>query len=290
MGRSQLQRHRGRTEPGDGEAGMSLVEVMVAIFITAILVMGLSSLWTRVNDQFLYLTLRQKAIFVLNGEMERLTAMIRYRDTAYLDIDINGDGDPNVDGDPNNAISTTDLQQVDFISNDPTAAAYDDEFSGSVDGTPNDTIRRTRHVYRDSSAHPALQNILTTSAADFQCSASATPKTDAECLGRILFDENSAIDPRDDRNYVWIDRARMITGKLSFSFATLLSVGNAACYSKDTAPPTDPYTEDTDDVECWELRMYLQYPFRYQSATEPNGDAGFGKLETLVLKTIVGRR
>lgn len=55
-------------------AGFTLVEVMVGIVLAAILVLGLSTLWVVVGDTFLRLTLRQKAIFALSGETERLAA------------------------------------------------------------------------------------------------------------------------------------------------------------------------------------------------------------------------
>ncbi|MBT3196302.1 MAG: prepilin-type N-terminal cleavage/methylation domain-containing protein [Gammaproteobacteria bacterium] len=56
-------------------SGVTLIEVMVGIVLSAILVIGLSGLWSVVNHHFLGLTLKQKAIFVLHGEMERLAAL-----------------------------------------------------------------------------------------------------------------------------------------------------------------------------------------------------------------------
>ncbi|MBF0561986.1 MAG: hypothetical protein HQL37_08180 [Alphaproteobacteria bacterium] len=49
-----------------------MIEVMIGVVLTAILVLGLSSVWTVVGSEFLRLTLRQKAILALNGETERL--------------------------------------------------------------------------------------------------------------------------------------------------------------------------------------------------------------------------
>ncbi|MBT4490192.1 MAG: prepilin-type N-terminal cleavage/methylation domain-containing protein, partial [Rhodospirillaceae bacterium] len=57
------------------EDGFTLVEVLAATVITSILVLGLANLWTAVAGEVDGLTMRQKAIFVLNGQMERLTAL-----------------------------------------------------------------------------------------------------------------------------------------------------------------------------------------------------------------------
>lgn len=58
-------------------AGFTLIEVMVGIVLAALLIMGLTSLWALVGEEFSRLTLRQKAVFALNGEMERLVAVYR---------------------------------------------------------------------------------------------------------------------------------------------------------------------------------------------------------------------
>lgn len=60
------------------QRGFTLIEVLVALVLTSILVLGLSGLWANVGHQFLFLTLKQKAVFVLNGEMERLSALYRF--------------------------------------------------------------------------------------------------------------------------------------------------------------------------------------------------------------------
>ncbi|MDP7054754.1 MAG: hypothetical protein QGI61_11365, partial [Alphaproteobacteria bacterium] len=94
------------------EVGMTLIEVLVGIVMTAILVLGLTGVWTTVGSEFLFLTVKQKTIFVLNGEMERLTSLFR-----YTDFTLNGD-----------------YGQVTYSSN-----SQGDEFSGTVD--------QTRYIY-----------------------------------------------------------------------------------------------------------------------------------------------
>ena len=60
------------------QSGMTLIEVMITIVLLSILVLGISGLWANVTGDFLALTTRQKAIFVLNGEMARLSALFRF--------------------------------------------------------------------------------------------------------------------------------------------------------------------------------------------------------------------
>jgi len=50
---------------------------MITLVVLSILVLGISGLWANVTGDFLALTTRQKAVFVLNGEMARLSALFR---------------------------------------------------------------------------------------------------------------------------------------------------------------------------------------------------------------------
>ena len=56
-------------------AGFALIDAMVGMVLTAIFVMGLSGLWALVADETQEQVLQQKAIYALNGELERLSAM-----------------------------------------------------------------------------------------------------------------------------------------------------------------------------------------------------------------------
>ncbi|MBF8271226.1 MAG: Prepilin-type N-terminal cleavage/methylation protein [Magnetococcales bacterium] len=58
-------------------SGFTLIEVMVSMVLTGILVAGVVGLWGMVADQFFRLSLRQKAVFVLHGHMERLAMLYR---------------------------------------------------------------------------------------------------------------------------------------------------------------------------------------------------------------------
>ncbi len=73
------------------ERGFTLIEVMVGMVLASILVMGLTSLWGVVGNQFSDLNLRQRAVFALNGEMERLSS-IYASDTLPTTVDVGSTG------------------------------------------------------------------------------------------------------------------------------------------------------------------------------------------------------
>ncbi len=76
-------RNRGRLknpETNRRQSGLTLIEIMVTVVLMSILILGISGLWANVSGDFVALTIRQKAIFVLGGEMERLSALYRFGD------------------------------------------------------------------------------------------------------------------------------------------------------------------------------------------------------------------
>lgn len=82
-----------RTATTRSQAAFTLIEVIVAMGLLSILVLGTVGMLANVEDQFFRLTLRQKAIFVLHGEVERLTLLYReYRvGTDFIVIDVDAD-------------------------------------------------------------------------------------------------------------------------------------------------------------------------------------------------------
>jgi prepilin-type N-terminal cleavage/methylation domain-containing protein len=60
------------------QRGFTLIEVMVASVILSVFVLGLSGLWQASSRRVDDMILKQKAVFVLNAEMERLTALYAY--------------------------------------------------------------------------------------------------------------------------------------------------------------------------------------------------------------------
>jgi prepilin-type N-terminal cleavage/methylation domain-containing protein len=62
------------------QRGFSLMEVMFASTILSIFVLGMSTVWYTASSRVSDLVLKQKAIFVLNAELERLSALYVYTD------------------------------------------------------------------------------------------------------------------------------------------------------------------------------------------------------------------
>jgi prepilin-type N-terminal cleavage/methylation domain-containing protein len=83
------------------QAAFTLIEIIVAMGLLSILVLGTVGMLANVEDQFFRLTLRQKAIFVLHGEVERLAFLYRDYDkgpdfstiTVQADKDFTDDGE-----------------------------------------------------------------------------------------------------------------------------------------------------------------------------------------------------
>lgn len=57
------------------QGGFSLLEVMFASMILSVIILGVGGFWYAANSRVADLVLKQKAIFVLNAEVERLTAL-----------------------------------------------------------------------------------------------------------------------------------------------------------------------------------------------------------------------
>jgi len=74
----------------DRQAGFTLIEVMAAGVILSVLALGLTQIWAIAGERSIENTVRQKAVFVLGGEMERLTALYnltRFGATVTADTD-----------------------------------------------------------------------------------------------------------------------------------------------------------------------------------------------------------
>jgi|TARA_B100000315_G_C14499667_1_gene551713 prepilin-type N-terminal cleavage/methylation domain-containing protein len=201
--------------------GFTLIEVLVAAVLTSIMMVGLSTLWTVVAKQFFDLTTRQKAIFVLNGEMERLAVLFYWNPRTDIATASNGYADYGGYSDPN------------------------------------------RWMYRADQAQ--LNSFVTADGATFEPGPNSAPNF------RLYFHDSNGIPGTEDRNYVWVDHERNITGRLSWQDTAF---GNADCYLT---------------TECRVVTLYLEYPFRYESDSVPSAQT-MGPLRQLSLKTIVGRR
>ena len=226
-----MSERRPSTSRTDLQSGMTLIEIMITLVVLSILVLGISGLWANVTGDFLALTTRQKAIFVLNGEMARLSAFFRFN-------------------------------QYNFSFNANNSSNYKDIGPERRDIFPP--------VGSDTGAFNNI--VLTAGNGAFNCG-------DSNCAGNVLHFKN-AVDG-EPRNYVWIDQARKIVGELSWR---LSGEGPKECSSTST------FGAVSSNAECKEIIIYLRFPLRYVNDTTPPKPTEFGRVETLILTTIVGRR
>jgi len=209
------------------QSGMTLIEIMITLVVLSILVLGISGLWANVTGDFLALTTRQKAIFVLNGEMARLSALFRF-------------------------------DQHDFP-----------QVAGATSRNHNDIGPQTREIYPANASSPVVGDIVVTAGdRTFNCG-------DNNCAGNVLFLPNVENTNGSSRNYVWIDQSRNIVGELSWRFLS---------------DPAIPALAVVSNTPVRELTVYLRFPLRYINDTTTPKAPEFGRVETLSLITIVGRR
>jgi prepilin-type N-terminal cleavage/methylation domain-containing protein len=62
------------------KAGFTLIEIVVAMFLAGILSAGTIVLWDIVGQFYFQTSLKQKAVFALNSQTERLTSLYRWCD------------------------------------------------------------------------------------------------------------------------------------------------------------------------------------------------------------------
>jgi hypothetical protein len=211
------------------------MEVMVASTILSVLVLGMSSFWFSAAQRTSDLVLRQKAMFVLNAEIERLSAL--YIWTGF---------------------------GADAVSGPQTSTGY-----VGLAGIP-----ATRLIYAAD-----IGPLMPSTADNFITSTAATFLTGSEFL--VWLEANPT--PALNRAYVWIDRARNITGRLSWSTSDIIvnsciDSGNCWCLKFTNATSAGG--------RCRTLNVYVEYPYRFDASGTIIAPA---KLETISLRTIVGR-
>ena len=215
------------------QRGYSLMEVMIASVILSIMVLGMSGFWFTAVGRAYDLVLRQKAIFVLNAEMERISSLYVYTDFADCGF---------------------------FCFDGPV----------STTGYDNSLLPSTRYVYpSDVSDYTNSGDYVTTTVSTFNSTEF-----------HVFLDSN--FWSFNNRTYVWIDKARSIVGRLSWSTANVTA--GTCSYSDCSCEDFDGSGSDN----CLMLSVYLEYPYKFLSSggvTAPASSA----LKTITLKSIVGR-
>lgn len=170
-----------RARPLRQARGMTLIEIIVAIVITSILVIGLSGMWVLVDEQFLRIAQRERALLVLNGQLERLSALYRYDD---------------------------------FIGEQGTHSDDVASIATSVE-LPATTV--SRQIYRADPTNPGLAGLLITETAN----ANVTKAAFADETQILFMDTVVAANDINELNVVWLDRALNFTAKFSWHLETL---------------------------------------------------------------------
>lgn len=254
------------------QAGMTLVEVMMAMVLTAILLVGMNALWVEITREVDALVLRQKAIFRLNGEMERLTGLYAAGSTAVTPAptgSVVAVSDYNTTGAP--------VNRGDYIGTTIVPAVA----SGAM--WQAETSENQRFIYPDPTVLPvwmvdaaAFEEPLDTGSKQLTYGSTSDKSFDT-IYRRTLYWTGAGPSDGDDRNVVWIDREKSIVGQISWSSAILDSL-------------TYPCDNGSGSQPCRHITLYLDYPFRYSSGTSPKEEIPGLPVSTITLQTIVSRR
>jgi prepilin-type N-terminal cleavage/methylation domain-containing protein len=130
------------------QSGLTLIEIMVTVLLLSVMVLGISGLWANVSGDFVALTIRQKAIFVLNGEMARLSALFRFNQFTFVADNSRGYNDigpktrdvfPDSSSNPVDEIVVTSTQAI-FNCGDNSCAGNVLHIANAVSGTPRNYV------------------------------------------------------------------------------------------------------------------------------------------------------
>ena len=180
--------------------GFTLIEIMVSMVLVGILVVGLSGVWTMVGEQFFRITLRQKAVFVLHGQMERIAMMYRTGTDNMEMSSVTSGYDATTHPNTNTYYVFADSAPLDDIDSDILIATQDEFELESVDEDVPD---------------PGLGAIYYMDIAPLGISS-------------------------EDRNVVWLDKDKNVTAIMSWTLSdTDIDVDNPVagddCYDGATA-------------------------------------------------------
>ncbi|KAA0571164.1 prepilin-type N-terminal cleavage/methylation domain-containing protein [Azospirillum sp. Sh1] len=172
------------------QSGITLMEVMVGIVLVGILVLGMNGLWEAAARQLDEASLRQRAVFRLNGEMERLSALYIFA------------------AGPSNPVEVQDY-----------ATSAIPARVGSYIGT---SVSGKRLIYADNTTTPAV----TTSPTTFAQTVNTDGQNANTVYSQIYYlDAGSVGTSTDDRNLVWLDRDHAVLAQLSWELSAFPDTG-----------------------------------------------------------------
>ncbi|MBT6312782.1 MAG: hypothetical protein HOJ21_06210 [Alphaproteobacteria bacterium] len=249
---------RSTRKPSALQRGFTLIEAMTAGLVLSIITIGLMSAWSVAGANVNDLVIREKAIWTLNGHMERISALYQFTDFGAFGV--------------------------------ATSTAYD------YPAAYNDT-RMIFGTFADSAmAPPGTLPLLKPFAGEANGLVESPNAFEAkEGYPVVLFDSQlSSVR----RNYVWIDRPKNIVGRLSWELTDIVVAlcdsdnqpgGNQNCRCLNFAHnAADPAPGKDSGVFCKEIQLALEFPLRWNEA-DNTVKAMPQPTEILTLRTIVGR-
>lgn len=254
----------------DRQSGFTLIEVMVSFALIMLLTLGLNSLWTLATVESDGLVYRQKAIFRLNGEIERLVA---WWTTNDADPDSAKFSKVNYASAP-----TTNLGS--FISSTPS------------NSYPSTGAPRNRFIYNTSTAGVPVTVVDRNGASDFvkQILSSRSDNSDLKTRYGTIFFSGSNVADTAARNVVWLDHYRNIVAQISWDICRL--PGTAISTEKDCDGNSTVVADRPcySGKPCYLMTMYVDYPFRFNIDALTYAPIEGVPLETITAQTIVGTR
>jgi len=167
------------------QSGLTLMEVMVGMVLVGILVIGMNALWEAAARQLDDVSLRQRAVFRLNGEMERLSALYVF-----------GTG-------PTGPVAVTDYATATIPAR---AGSYITATTG------------TRTIYAETQPGTVSAAVPMMAPSTDLANRVAADGSDANTVyGRIYYlDAGVPNTTADDRNLVWLDRENGVLAQISW--------------------------------------------------------------------------
>lgn len=187
-----------RPTPPMAQAGVTLIEVMIGMLLIGLLVVGVNGLWAIVGRSFEDAWLRQKAVFRINGEMERLSSLY---------------------------ITGTGPSQTETVNDYATTGA-----PARVGSYIGSTVTGTRRIYGRNQGGTVL---MTDDPAVFETALLADGSNLNTVYRRIYYYDPGTTPTDDDRNFVWLDRENSVVAQVSWEVLPLQNTGNGgtnACY------------------------------------------------------------